>query len=130
MPDFFPSTQSDPLVSLSHGKYDDLRMPWVGRKQGPRVVTVTDAGVILAEMNEDRVWISIQNNGNNEVYINLGEIPAVLDSSLFLGAKPSSIVFDRSMPWPDRITAITRAGITAVVLICEVSQNVRSGRGE
>lgn len=127
---YMPGERHDTLVSVSHDKFRDMRMPWVGRFDSPRVVQVTDAGVILAEANPSRVWIALTNDNNtNVVYLNLTQTP-VLNSSLRLNPGGSNITFDGNMPWPDRITAICGAGLTANVLVCEVSQIVEGGRGE
>jgi hypothetical protein len=125
-----PGEQHEQLTSEAYAKYRDARMPWVGRFDTRRVVQVTDADTILAEANESRVWISLINDDPTVVvYINLAQ-PAVLNSSLRLNPGGSPIVFDALMPWPDRITAIVDTGLTANVLVCEVSQIVESGRGE
>lgn len=122
-------------VSLAHGKYDDARMPWVGRAPSrDRNPTVTDVSVRIVDINENRVWLSIQNlSSANNVYLALGETAIVPASgngtALFVGPL-GSIVFDRSMPWADYIEAICDAGVTARILINEVSQNVQQGRGE
>lgn len=123
-------------VSLSHGKYDDIRMPWVGRNPArDRNPTVTDASLRIVEINEGRVWLSITNlDPVNRVYLALGEVAVVPASgngtALAINAGGSSIVFDRNMPWPDYIEAICDTGKTAHILVNEVSQNVQQGRGE
>lgn len=124
-----PSEQHDNLVSNSYGKYDDVRMPWVGRYPGQRVLSVTDTTQRVVEKNENRVWLLLQNDGANPIYLNFGEA-AVANSTARLNATGGSLLLDRFTPWPDQIDAICAAGLTSTLLIQEVSQETESGRGE
>lgn len=123
-----PAEKHDQLVSLSHGKFDDMRMPWTGRYPGDRVKSITDVAQWIATQNPARVWISLQNDGTNKIYFNFGE--AATSVSCFVLAPGQGIVFDRTTPWPDRISAICAAGLTSTLLVNEVSQETESGRGE
>lgn len=128
MPTYKPSEKHDSLSSLSYGKYDDMRMPWVGRFPGPRVVAITDASARVADQNENRVWIWLHNAGANDVFLGFGE-PAVATESGRV--RPGGdVVLTRLTPWPDRIDAICAAGLTSTLLINDVSQITESGRGE
>lgn len=121
---------TDNPVSLTYGKYDDLRMPWVGRKPHLRVVTVTDAITRLANLNEDRVWISIQNIGVSPVCVGFdGSLAFDLDG-IKLNGNNSILVFDRLMPWADIITGICGTGLSTTLLVSEFSQPVQGGRGD
>jgi len=126
-----PKDQSptDQPISLTYGKYDDLRMPWVGRDSGARVISVTDTTTRVAEVKENRVWISIQNVGSNPCCIGFGE-DAQFDLDGIKLAPMGAVVLDRNMPWADKLDAICGAGLTTTLLVCEVVQVVIDGRGE
>jgi hypothetical protein len=104
-------------------------MPWVGRWSGLRVFAITDVSQRIAEVNENRVWVSIQNvDVANAVFLNFGE-DALADSTMRL-ASGDTLILDRNMPWPDVITAVCGAALTATLLVNEVSQITEDGRGE
>ena len=125
-----PSEQHDSLVSVSFDKYRDMRMPWVGRPGGfPRTYAITDASQLVAPVDENRVWISLINDGANPIYLNFGET-AVANSSFRLNANGGAVLLDGSAPWPSSIFAICAAGLTSTLLVNDVAQVVESGRGE
>lgn len=124
------SEQHDSLVSKSYGKYDDMRMPWVGRHGGfPRTYAITDVSQLVAPADESRVWISLVNDGANPVYLNFGEA-AVANSCFRLNANGGSVLLDRNSPWANSIFAICGAGLTSTLLVNDVAQETESGRGE
>lgn len=124
------STTDNP-TSLTYGKYDDLRMPWTGRKASRRVVTVTDAVTRLANPNEDRVWISIQNIGTtNPICVGFDDNLAFDVDGIKVNPNNSSLILDRLTPWADILTGICGAGLSTTVLVCEISQLVQGGRGD
>lgn len=125
------TSPTDNPTSLTYGKYDDLRMPWVGRKSALRVVTVTAAATILAHSNEDRVWICLQNIGAaNPMCVGFDSGVVFDQDGIKVNPNNSSLTLDRNTPWPDVIYAICGAGLTTTVLVCEISQIVQGGRGE
>lgn len=124
------SSPTDNPVSLTYGKYDDMRMPWVGIDSGkPRDYAITDASQEIAPMLERRVWLVLTNDGPNPIYLGLGEA-AVANRCLRLNANGGAIMLNRHVPWPDRIFAICGAGLTSTLLVADVSQIVEDGRGE
>lgn len=128
MANYRPGEQHDTPVSLSWRRYEDMRMPWVGRYPGRRSLAVTDASGRVVDRNNNRVWVSIQNAGTNRVHLNFAE-DAVVNTSSFLDPG-QAVTFDREHPWQDFITAICAAGLTSTLVINEISQNTESGRGE
>lgn len=128
MEHYRPGEVHNNLVSLGWRRYEDMRMPWVGRYPGQRTLAVTDTSARVVDRNNNRVWMSIQNAGTNRVHLNFAE-GAVADTSSFLDAG-QAVTFDREHPWQDFITAICGAGLTSTLVINEVSQNTESGRGE
>lgn len=130
MPQYKPGEQHDNLMSNSWGKYDDMRMPWTGRNTGfPRTYAITDASQLVAPQAEDRVWISLVNDGANPIYLNFAEA-AVANECLRLNANGGALILDRTSPWPDAIYAVCAAGLTSTLLVNDVAQIVESGRGE
>jgi len=126
-----PGEQHDQLHSISWGKYDDMRMPWVGRHPGfDRYIAVTDVSVMIAPPDESRVWISIQNSGANDVYLNFGEVATAAYPSMYLKANGGSLLLDRNSPWPYSIYAVCGAGLTSAVMVNSVVQDTANGRGE
>jgi len=125
-----PSEEHDNLCSKSYGKYDDMRMPWVGRHGGfPRVYAITDVSQLVAPVDPSRVWISLQNDGAaNKIYLNFGEA-AIAEESFGL-APGASLLLDRHTPWPSSIFAVCAAGLTSTLLVNDIAQEVESGRGE
>lgn len=129
MKPYFNTEGHDQLVSLSYGRYDDMRMAWVGRPDTPRVFAITDVSSLIASVSEDRVWMTIQNVDNaNDVFLNFG-IDAVADSCMRL--RPGeTLLLDRFTPWRNVIHAICGAGLTATLLVNDVTQtDILSGRG-
>lgn len=125
-----PSERHDPLVSVSYDKYRDMRMPWVGRAGGfPRAFAITDTSQKVAPTDENRVWISLVNDGANPIYLNFGE-DAVANQVFRLNANGGALLLDGRTPWADEIFAVCGAGLTATLLVNDVSQLTESGRGE
>lgn len=130
MANYKPSERHDNLVSTSYDKYRDMRMPWVGRNTGfPRTYSITDASQLVAPLSEDRVWISLINDGANPIYLNFGEA-AVANSCFRLNANGGSVLLDGSAPWANEIHAVCGAGLTSTLLVNDVAQVTESGRGE
>jgi len=128
---YLPGTQSDTTASLSWGKYDDMRMPWVGRNPGfERYIAVTDAGVLLAPVDDMRVWIVIQNVGANPLYLNFNEPALAAYPSMILYANGGSLMLDRNTPWPGSIYGVTGAGLSTAVCVNSIVQVTANGRGE
>lgn len=125
---FRPGEHHNPLVSLGWRRYEDMRMPWVGRYPGNRNLAVTDTTGRVVDRNNNRVCLSIQNAGTNRVHLNFGEA-AVANTSAFLDPG-QAVTFDREHPWQDIIEAVCAAGLTSTLVINEISQNTESGRGE
>jgi hypothetical protein len=126
---FFNTEQHDNLVSISHGRYDDMRMAWVGRPNKPRVFAITDVSSLISAVCEDRVWISIQNvDAGNYVWLGFGSA-GVVNESLRL-APGQTLILDKTMPWRESIHAICNTGLTATLLVNDVHQSdIRGGRG-
>lgn len=125
----YNTSPTDYPTSLTYGKYDDLRMPWVGRFSSGRVFTVTDVSMRIAEANENRVWIRISNIGSNPVCIGYGETAVFdLDGDKILAN--GNLTLDRLTPWAYLLNAVCGAGLTTTLLVNEVSQVVQGGRGE
>lgn len=124
-----PGEMHNNLVSLGWRRYEDMRMPWVGRYPGLRVLAVTDVSARVVDRNNNRVWLSLVNDGANPVYLNFGEA-AIANVCMRLNANGGSLMIDRNTPWQDLIEAVCGAGLTSTLLINEVSQNTESGRGE
>lgn len=125
-----PSERHDTLTSVSYDKYRDMRMPWVGRAGGfPRAFAITDTASLVAPADENRVWISLVNDGANIIYLNFGEI-AVANQNMRLNANGGSLLLDGRAPWADQIYAICSAGLTSTLLVNDVSQRTEGGRGE
>jgi len=125
-----PSEQHESLVSVAWDKYCDMRMAWVGRAGGfPRTYAITDASQLVVPVDENRVWVSLVNDGANPIYLNFGEA-AIANSSYRLNANGGVLILDRTSPWPSSIFAVCGAGLTSTLLVNDVSQATESGRGE
>lgn len=129
--EYFNTEDHDELVSLSFGRYDDLRMVWTGRPERPRVYAITDTSQEVAEVNEDRIWISLQNlDAANEIWLNFGAGNAAAANSCMRLDPGAMLILDRWMPWRQVINAACSAGETANLGVNEVWQSdVRGGRG-
>lgn len=118
------------LVSVSYDKYQDMRMPWVGRHTGyPRAFAITDVSQLVAPLDEARVWILLTNDGGSPIYLNFAEA-AVANSCARLNANGGSLLLDRTTPWANEIYAVCGAGLTSTLLVNDVAQETESGRGE
>lgn len=128
---YLPGTQSDNPTSKSWGKYDDMRMPWVGRNSGfERYIAVTDVSTLLAPVDDTRVWIVIQNVGANPLYLNFGEAAVAAYPSMIIYSNGGSLMLDRNTPWPSSIYGVCGAGLTTAVCVNSVVQVTANGRGE
>jgi len=129
-----PDEAKGNFVHLAYGKYDDIRMPWVGKYGGdPESFSVSDAtaAVKIARINPNRVCLIITNDGANTAYLGLGQ-DAVANSLLRLNQGGSTMIFDRLMPWADYITAVCATGLTTALLVADISQGLidSNGRGD
>jgi hypothetical protein len=131
MAEYFPTTENAQYIaSLAYGRYDDMRMAWVGRPVTPRAFNITDVNQQVAAVCEDRVWISLQNVGANDIWLEFGGGNVALVNTCMRLRSGDTLILDRTMPWRERIYAICGAGLTSILCVNDVWQSdVRSGRG-
>jgi hypothetical protein len=129
--EYYNTEQHDTLVSISNGRYQDMRMCWTGRPELPRAYAITDVSRMIVEVSEDLVWLAIQNDDSiNPVWLNFGGGNVAVASSCMRIDPGAMLILDRSTPWRQTIQAICAAGKTAILMVNLVTQSdIRSGRG-
>ncbi len=95
------------------------RVQLVAKNPPFKVIPIT-SGVQVVTENFFRVWLSLINQGGFDVTLHLGKGPVISLRGIQLKALGGTVVFDRAMPWPGAIQAVSDGAALSVLQICEV----------
>lgn len=90
-----------------------------GRSVVNKTVSVATTDTVVLDNNLSRHWALLINDGDNDIYIRLGEA-AALNTGILLNANGGWCLINKDMPWTGVIHAIAATAAT-ILLVTEVS---------